>query len=242
MKIKNRIKELRLVKVSELKHNSKNWREHPQEQRDAMKGVLAEIGYVDALLARELPNGTLELLDGHLRAETTPNQEVPVLILELSDEEADTLLAVFDPIACMAEANQEKFNALLNEIKINDRELQKFTNDLKFMINDEMLFDPPNAPDSVEKNMEDMQSIKDQRRQGNENIINKTDTEKYMIIVFPDRESREKAMEKLGLPKDERYVVSSTVSVRLKGKSVPIKFTDNIKREAADKKKSGSCG
>jgi hypothetical protein len=36
-----------------------------------MNGILAEIGYADALIARETPKG-LMILDGHLRAETTP--------------------------------------------------------------------------------------------------------------------------------------------------------------------------
>ena len=52
----------------------------PTAQQDALRGVLAEIGYADALLARELPDGSLELIDGHLRAETTPDAEVPVLV------------------------------------------------------------------------------------------------------------------------------------------------------------------
>jgi len=53
MKIRDRIKELRRVKASELAPNPKNWRTHPQEQQDALRGVLAEIGYADALIAAE---------------------------------------------------------------------------------------------------------------------------------------------------------------------------------------------
>jgi len=60
-----------------------------------------------ALLARELPDGALELIDGHLRAETTPDQEVPVLVLDVTEEEAAKLLAVIDPLGAMAEANQQ---------------------------------------------------------------------------------------------------------------------------------------
>ncbi len=71
--IRDRIKELRRVKASELVPNEKNWRRHPKAQADALRGVLAEIGYADALIARETPEG-LKLIDGHLRAETTPDQ------------------------------------------------------------------------------------------------------------------------------------------------------------------------
>ena len=75
-KIRNRVRELRRVKASELVPNRKNWRRHPKEQSAALKGLLAEVGYADALI-RELPDGRLMLLDGHLRAETTKNAMVP---------------------------------------------------------------------------------------------------------------------------------------------------------------------
>ncbi len=88
MNVRDRIKELRRVPAGKLRPNAKNWRKHPQAQQDALRGVLAEIGYADALLARELPDGSLELIDGHLRAETTPDMEVPVLVVDLDEKEA----------------------------------------------------------------------------------------------------------------------------------------------------------
>ncbi len=109
--IRNRVKELRFVKASELKPNLKNWRTHPAKQRKAMQEVLTQLGYADALIARETPDG-LQLIDGHLRAETTPEQEVPVLIVDLDDGEADALLAVLDPLAGLANANDEVLRSL----------------------------------------------------------------------------------------------------------------------------------
>jgi hypothetical protein len=47
MNIRDRIKELRRVKASELRPSPKNWRTHPQAQQDALRGVLAEIGIVE---------------------------------------------------------------------------------------------------------------------------------------------------------------------------------------------------
>ena len=57
MKIRDRIKSLRRVKASELIPNPDNWRKHPQAQQDALRGILAEVGYVDALLVREDAEG-----------------------------------------------------------------------------------------------------------------------------------------------------------------------------------------
>jgi hypothetical protein len=117
MQIRDRIKELRRVKASDLQPNPKNWRTHPQSQQDALRGVLAEVGYSSALLARELPGGGLQLIDGHLRAETTPDCEVPVLVLDVTEAEADKLLATLDPLAALADADGAKLDALLREIQ-----------------------------------------------------------------------------------------------------------------------------
>ena len=59
MQIRDRIKELRRVPASELLPNPKNWRTHPVAQQDALRGVLAEVGYADALIARETPEGLI---------------------------------------------------------------------------------------------------------------------------------------------------------------------------------------
>lgn len=116
MKIRNRIKELRYVKGSELAPNPKNWRTHPKEQSDALRGVLSEIGIADAVLARELEDGTLMLVDGHMRAETLGDEKVAVLVLDVTEEEADKLLAVFDPISAMAGVNKGVLEELLEGI------------------------------------------------------------------------------------------------------------------------------
>ncbi len=112
MNIRDRIKELRRVKAGQLRPHPKNWRTHPESQQDALRGVLAEIGYADALIARELPDGSLQLIDGHLRAQITPEMEVPVLVVDLDDDEAAKLLVLLDPLASLAETDA----ALLSEL------------------------------------------------------------------------------------------------------------------------------
>src|SRR5262245_35102869 len=112
MNVRDRIKELRRVRASELRPNPRNWRVHPPEQQDALRGILAEVGYADALLARELDDGSLMLVDGHLRAETTPEAIVPVLVLDIDEVEADKILLTHDPLAAMATVSEEHIHAL----------------------------------------------------------------------------------------------------------------------------------
>lgn len=117
MKLRDRIKELRRVSAADLRPNAKNWREHPAEQKDALRGVLAEVGIADALIARELEDGSLELIDGHLRTDTDPAAVWPVLVLDVTADEADKLLATFDPLAAMAQANATQLDALLRDVE-----------------------------------------------------------------------------------------------------------------------------
>lgn len=124
MKIRNRVKDFRTVKASELKPNPKNWRTHPKIQKDALKGILAEVGIADACIARELDDGSLMLIDGHLRAETVSDTEVPVLILDVDEKEADKLLATLDPLAAMAETDEEKLSELLEASELQNENLR----------------------------------------------------------------------------------------------------------------------
>lgn len=124
MHIRDRIKELRRVKASLLRPHPKNWRTHPKAQQDALRGLLAEVGYAGALLARELPDGSLELIDGHLRAETTPDMEVPVLVLDLDEREAAKLLALHDPVAELAEADGDVLADLLAHVETENEAIQ----------------------------------------------------------------------------------------------------------------------
>jgi hypothetical protein len=130
MNIRDRIKELRRVRASELRPNPRNWRIHPPEQQDALRGLLAEVGYADALLARELPDGALMLIDGHLRAETTPDASVPVLVLDVDAAEADKILLTHDPIAAMATKSDEHVLSLLADVKSENAAVQKLLHSL----------------------------------------------------------------------------------------------------------------
>ena len=112
MTIRNRIKELRHLPAGELLPDPRNWRQHPKAQRDALQSMLDRIGYSDALIARETPDG-LMLIDGHLRAGLDPSQVVPVLVTDLNETEAGEMLATLDPLAAMAETNQAALRELV---------------------------------------------------------------------------------------------------------------------------------
>src|SRR5207247_3753785 len=100
--VRDRVVERVRIRAGNLAPNPANWRRHPEGQRAALRALLKDIGYADALLARR-DGGGLILIDGHLRQSLDPDQVVPVLVLDVSEAEADTLLATFDPLAALAQ-------------------------------------------------------------------------------------------------------------------------------------------
>lgn len=156
MEFKNRVKELRMVKGSELHPHPRNWRKHPEKQLKALRGLLGEVGFAGAELARELEDGTLQLIDGHARASMVGDQEIPVLVLDVDESEADKILATFDPIGAMAETNKENLDVILRGIQTSDEEVAKLLSDLAqdaglYLGDDaDLLTDPDDVPDAPE--------------------------------------------------------------------------------------------
>jgi hypothetical protein len=128
--IRDRIIELRRVPAATLRPNPKNWRRHPARQNDALLATLNEIGYAGALLARETEDGGVMLIDGHARAGLTPEAIVPVLILDVDEEEADKLLAVYDPIGAMAETDRVALEGLIGSVFFESDDLNKLLADM----------------------------------------------------------------------------------------------------------------
>jgi DNA modification methylase len=152
MQIRDRIKDLRRVPAKSLRPSPKNWRTHPKAQQEALRGLLAEIGFADALLARELPDGTLELIDGHLRAETTPDMDVPVLVLDVNEEEAAKILLTLDPLAGMAEADDPKLQELLEQVTFKSEavaEMLKSLGDINGILRDKDILVEDRVPEPL---------------------------------------------------------------------------------------------
>ena len=111
--MRDRITGLRRVPAADLRENPKNWRTHPPEQRTALAAALDSIGLVDAVIARDTPDG-LELVDGHLRADLAGDADIPVLVVDLDDAEAAAALATLDPIGALAVADLDRLADLVD--------------------------------------------------------------------------------------------------------------------------------
>jgi hypothetical protein len=116
--------------VDQLLANPLNFRVHPKQQQDALKGVLAEVGIVQNVLCNRT---TGHVIDGHLRislALRDGQATVPVTWVELSEDEEHLVLATIDPVAAMTATDADKLDELLREVCTGDAAVQQMLTEL----------------------------------------------------------------------------------------------------------------
>jgi len=117
---RNRIVGSADVAPDQLLANPANWRRHPGPQRDAIRGSLSEVGWVRQVLVNVTTGHTV---DGHARVEealSKGEETVPVLYVDLTEEEEALVLATLDPIAGLASRDDAALGALLEGISTQD--------------------------------------------------------------------------------------------------------------------------
>jgi hypothetical protein len=96
--------------------NPLNWRRHGDTQRDALRTMLGDVGWVQGVIENKR---TGNLIDGHARIEEAlrddPKQLVPYLVVDLSPAEERAVLATLDPIGALAETDPAAVDQLYKE-------------------------------------------------------------------------------------------------------------------------------
>lgn len=127
---KNRILGSDEVAPDDLLANPLNWRVHPKHQQDALKGVIDEVGFVSPVLVQA---GTDVVVDGHMRVTLALRDNIatiPVIYLDLDDNEVNTILATFDPLSALAATDAAQLDALLREVSTSDAAVMQMLADL----------------------------------------------------------------------------------------------------------------
>jgi ParB-like chromosome segregation protein Spo0J len=107
MTIRNRIVAHVTIRAGDLVPHPLQFRLHPDAQRDTLAASLQEVGFARSLLGYRLPDGRIQLIDGHLRRSLDPDMEVTVELLDVTEDEARKLLLTIDPLAALAETDEE---------------------------------------------------------------------------------------------------------------------------------------
>lgn len=144
---RNRIVGMGEEAPDQLVANPANWRTHPGSQRDALRGSLSTVGWVQQVLVNRT---TGHVVDGHARVEEALSRHeatVPVLYVELEPDEEALILATLDPIGAMAERDEERLRELLADISVDDPGLERLLADLAPDEPKAGLTDPDEVPD-----------------------------------------------------------------------------------------------
>jgi hypothetical protein len=128
--IRNRIVEHVRIRAGELVPHPYNYRRHPARQRAALASSLQEVGFARSLLGHRLPDGRIQLIDGHLRRDLHPDLEVTVEVLDVTADEARKLLLTMDPLAALAEADAEVLQQLRRITEADAQVLNDFWDQL----------------------------------------------------------------------------------------------------------------
>lgn len=119
----NRILGLGEMNPNEIKQNPNNYRFHPEPQRRMMDGTFEEIGWIQAVIINKT---TGNLIDGHMRVQMAiekGEEKIPVIMVELSEEEENKALASFDPIGSFAKEERDKLTDLLAGVTTRTEEM-----------------------------------------------------------------------------------------------------------------------
>lgn len=110
--------------------NPHNFRVHSLEQGNALEGGLNVIGWIQRVIVNRR---TGHLIDGHLRVQRSLRRgeaQIPVTYVDLDEHEERIALATLDPIAAMAQTDEEQLALLLSGIDPLDSDLAAFLDDL----------------------------------------------------------------------------------------------------------------
>lgn len=121
---RNRIMRYSEEPPDQLLANPRNWRTHPGSQAEALRGVLADVGYVQAVIVNER---TGHLVDGHLRVQEAlkaGQATIPVVWVDLSEADEAEVLATLDPLAAMAGTDSAKLDDLLRDVSTDSAAVQ----------------------------------------------------------------------------------------------------------------------
>jgi hypothetical protein len=108
----NRIVGEGMEDADQLLANPNNWRIHPKAQQTALKSTLDSVGWVQRVIVNQR---TGHVVDGHLRAALaiSAGEQVPVLYVDLDEDEERLVLTTLDPLAAMAATDREMLGDLL---------------------------------------------------------------------------------------------------------------------------------
>ena len=124
-KWQDRLIEVKPMRVGDILPHPLNPKHHPMSQTEPLTGLLNQVGKADVLKAykSQRNGGKLTLWDGHGRQDLNPDEVWQVAVYDMTDDEADLMLASFDEIGFLAQKDRARQDELLQSVEAEDAAL-----------------------------------------------------------------------------------------------------------------------
>lgn len=141
-----------VVPAVDLVANPHNFRKHPKAQRKAMTAALDTVGWIQRVIVNRT---TGHVVDGHLRVEEAAarGEDVPVVYVELTEDEERAALLTFDPLGALAQQDNTILDELLADHRALDLDVGRdaLIDALYTAVPKDGLTDPDDVPDAPKK-------------------------------------------------------------------------------------------
>ena len=119
---KNKIVGHAEVAPGDLLANDFNFRRHDERQSQCLEASLNSLGWLGPVLVNQ---HTGHIVDGHLRVDLAIKREqptIPVVYLDLTEDEEKRALATYDRIGSLAIEDPDALSRLLDELDLSDND------------------------------------------------------------------------------------------------------------------------
>lgn len=180
----------------ELIPNPENWRLHGETQTKTMNDVLVEVGWIQQVIVNKT---TGRIVDGHLRVKLAIERgepKVPVVFVELTEQEEKKALATLDPLSDLADGDIDAFTKLTDSMETDSlwvRELLRQTANNILENREEEEEDETNPHDKEIPEME----------------LAPFEHYDYIVLMFKNDQDFSGACEKLGIQKAAMTIPNS---------------------------------
>jgi hypothetical protein len=149
----NKIVGHEMVPPDQLLANPLNFRVHSHVQKDHMRAMLREIGWLDEIIVNR---NSGVVVNGHMRVDIalTDNEPlVPVRYVDLTEEEENLALATYDNVAALAGTDRDQLESLLSVTFTDDDGLADFLRSLQ--PSESQQYETPVQPDNEDYSDQD---------------------------------------------------------------------------------------
>lgn len=215
----SKVQKFEIVRIHrrDIKNAPYNPRQIDDHARKKLEANLKKNGLLSPLVWNKRSGN---LVSGHQRLacmdilQGSDNYQMDIAAVDLDDKTEKEQNIFFNNASAMGTWDVDALGAMFagdSEVDykaagFDDMDLQMIFDDTEYATT---MFDMSAAPQAVKDNvtsLEEIQKMKRARKDFKEEDIAANDTEFFAVVVFPNRQTQGRFMERIGMTKDDRYV------------------------------------